>query len=100
MFIVFGIVLVLIGLIGVLGFQIDVLLAFIPIWLAKRTASYQCYVEFKFRAIITWLVGLAGGGVMFYDAFSTKVYYGLWPVIIPCIFFLIVYLLENLFDSV
>ncbi len=94
MFIIFGIVLVLLGFVGIIGFEIDVFLSVIPIWLAKKTADYQCFGEWKLRALFTYLVGIAGAAVMLFDAFSPDVYYGFWPIIIPVLFDFLVMLVE------
>ena len=94
MFIVFGIVLILLGFAYIIGFQIDVFLSVIPLWLAKKTADLQCLGEWKFRAIFTYLVGIIGAVTMFCDAFNPNVYYGFWPIVVPGIFDLVVVLIE------
>jgi len=74
MFIVFGIVLVLLVFVQIIGLEIDIILSVIPIWLAKKTADFQCFGEWKLRALFTYLVGIAGAVVMLFDAFSSNVY--------------------------
>ena len=96
MFIVFGIVLAVVFLAGIIGFQIDVFLSVIPLWLAKKTADFQCFGEWKFRALITYAVGIAGAVWMLYDAFSPNVYYGFWPIVIPGAIDLLIVLIECL----
>lgn len=80
------IVIFLIILLEAIGLGIDLILALVPILIARKTADFQWRFDWKVLGVITYIVGISATVVMFADFFMRDVYFGLKPLIITGIY--------------